>query len=96
VEEASGSALLLGTPKFWANEGNGSHKQERRKANTAMPSIVLPDILASTPYEPQRMAPTPLNVVNLRPQSAIVNAQVRHGHQVALPQNRSVAENLVA
>jgi hypothetical protein len=96
LEEASESALLLGTPKFWANEGNGSHKQERRKANTAMPSIVLPGILASTPYEPQRVAPTPLNIANLRPQSAIVNAQVRHGHQFALPQCVSVAPNIGA
>src|ERR1700730_11801482 len=81
LEEGSGSALLLGAPKFCANEGNGSQGKKRRKANPAIPCMVLPAIIASTPYEPYRMSPTQVNIANLRPQTAIVNAQVRHGQQ---------------
>src|SRR5258705_13486014 len=56
---ASASVLLLNTPDFWANDGNGPSRQTARKRNTSILPMVPRILLASTPCEPRADGPNP-------------------------------------
>src|ERR1700681_714793 len=71
---ASGFALLLNVPDFWAHDGEGPDRQAKRKAAAGIHFLLLVIVLASPPCEPRAEGPTHFDIANLRSRIVVVNA----------------------